>query len=423
MGRTAPLIALVALLLLILAACAEDTAEEPAEDPATDEEETAEEPEEEPEPAGTGLSAVAPIYPLAWLTEQIAPGADVHLLTDQGEEAHDIELTPRGRERIERDDVVVYMGQLAYQPQVETAVEEATGIVVGFDEVVGTDVLREWDHTHDHSHDDHDDHGHDDHDDHSHDDHDDHGHDDHDDHDDHGHDDHDDHGHDDHDDHGHDDHDDHGHDDHDDHGHDGHDDHGHDGHDDHDDHGHDDHDDHGHGTYDPHAWFDPAAMGLMAEAVAAAFTELDPDHAELYDANADALVEEFMEVDALMVEQLGGTCTHEVAIVSHEAFAYLIEPFGHTQEGVSGAGGHGPASPARIAELVDLVDEEGIEYVLSEPIEGRADAEAVATEAGVEVLDVFSLEVVDEDELFEEMGFMNLLREQIELFAQALDCA
>ncbi|MGM0819287.1 MAG: metal ABC transporter substrate-binding protein, partial [Actinomycetota bacterium] len=305
---------------------------------------------------GEGVSAVAPVFPLSWVAEQVAPAADVHLLTDQGEDPHDIELSPRGRERLETSDILLYMGDIDFQPQVETAAEAAQGETVSFADVVGEGTLRQWgdDEDDDHAHDDGDD--------------------------------------------------DHAHDD-----------------EEEDDHAHDDDGDGS--TYDPHAWFDPAAMAVVTEEIGEAFAATDPEDAEDYRANAATLAEEFLALDERMAETLGGSCEHDYVVVSHEAYAYLLEPFGYDQQGVSGAGGHGPASPQRIAELVDMIEEDGIEYVLTEPLEGREDAEAVAREAGdVELLEVYSFGVVDDAQLFEEEGFMSLLREQIDVTATALGC-
>jgi len=78
------------------------------------------------------------------------------------------------------------------------------------------------------------------------------------------------------------------------------------------------------------------------------------------------------------------------------------------------------ASGSELAEIVAEVREEGFTHVLAEPVEGRADAEAVARETGIEMLDVFPLDVVEEREA--EAGYPALLREQAAAFATALGC-
>lgn len=286
--------------------------------------------------SGEGLTVVASVYPLAWVAEQLAPGAEVVLLTEAGDEPHDIDLTPRSREAIETADLVLYMGDIGYQPQVEDAVGDRGGETVSFAEAVGEGAVRERAAGGDD--DDHDD-----------------------------------------------------------------------------DHGHEDE------AVDPHAWFDAELMAEVTEAAGAALASADASGADGYQEAAEALAADFRDLAAEISDLLGDDCAHDRVVVSHEAYAYLLRPHGLRQEGISGSGGHGPASPQRIAELVRLVRDEGMDHVLAEPVEGREDAQAVAAEADAEVLDIRSLEVID-DEALAGQGFLELLGEQARTTARALGC-
>ena len=71
------------------------------------------------------------MYPLAFAAEQIAgPGWEVIDLTPPGVEAHDLELSLEQRSKLQEAAVVLYPGDLGFQPQVEQAVEEAEGEVI-----------------------------------------------------------------------------------------------------------------------------------------------------------------------------------------------------------------------------------------------------------------------------------------------------
>jgi zinc transport system substrate-binding protein len=86
--------------------------------------------------AGGERTVVASFYPLAFAAERIAgPGWEVIDLTPPGTEAHDVELTIEDRAAIEDADVVLYLGDIGFQPQVEAAVREADGQVVAVAEV------------------------------------------------------------------------------------------------------------------------------------------------------------------------------------------------------------------------------------------------------------------------------------------------
>src|SRR3954449_7390975 len=81
--------------------------------------------------AANGKTAVvAAFYPLAFAAEQVAgTSADIEDLTPSGAEPHDIELAPQAVARIERADVVLYLGH-GFQPAVSDAVRNASGRAV-----------------------------------------------------------------------------------------------------------------------------------------------------------------------------------------------------------------------------------------------------------------------------------------------------
>jgi zinc transport system substrate-binding protein len=246
-------------------------------------------------------------------------------------------LSPGQRGAVETASVVLFVGDIDYQPQVEQAVESASGEVVSLVEVAGPDRLLEAGE-----------------------------------------------------------------------------------HDDHADEEGDDHSDE-EGAIDAHLWFDPEIMGDVAVRTGDAFAAADPDNADAYRENAEAVRAELAELGDDLEEMLGGDCRHDEAIVSHEAYGYLLEPFGYAQHGVTGINPEAGASSAELGELVDEIEEEGFEYVLTEPVEGREGAETVAREAGIELLEVSPLDAVGDDET--EQGFPALVREQAEQFRAALSCS
>ena len=84
--------------------------------------------------AGSGrdkLEVVGSFYPLAWAAEQVG-GPRVHVLdlTPPGVEAHDTNLSARQVAEVDNADVVLILGYLGFQPQVEQAARQASGGVI-----------------------------------------------------------------------------------------------------------------------------------------------------------------------------------------------------------------------------------------------------------------------------------------------------
>jgi zinc transport system substrate-binding protein len=80
---------------------------------------------------GNSISVIGSFYPLAWAA-QATGGFNVSVidLTPPGVEAHDTNLNAKQVGQIETADVVLILGYLGFQPQVETAARNAEGEVV-----------------------------------------------------------------------------------------------------------------------------------------------------------------------------------------------------------------------------------------------------------------------------------------------------
>ncbi len=265
-----------------------------------------------------GPVVVGTVYALTAIAAEVAPEARVELLAAHGQDPHDLELSPGDRSLLTTADVVLYPGDLDFQPQVEAAVAEATGEVVAVADVVAADRLLTLDG----------------------------------------------------------------------------------------------------GAIDPHLWFDAKAMAQTAEAIGAALARVQPEAAEEHRSSAAAVSAE-LEALSEELDQLLSDCERDTAIVSHEAYAYLVEPRGLAQEGIAGGAGHSGVSPQRLSELTERIRDEGIPAVLAEPVEGREDAESLAREAGVDLLDIDPLESSAPGG---GGAFADLLRAQAEAFAIALGC-
>lgn len=163
-------------------------------------------------------------------------------------------------------------------------------------------------------------------------------------------------------------HDDHGHEEHDSHDED-HDAHDHsDSHDDHDDHAHEakeQHDHADHGEIDAHSWLDPRNAARWAGIIAAELTELDPDNAALYAANAKAFTARIAALETALADRL--TPLHGRGfIVFHDAFHYFEARFGVEAVGaIAGTDADKPGA-ARLRAVRHVIEETGAVCLFTE---------------------------------------------------------
>ena len=244
------------------------------------------------EAAADRKTVVASIYPLAWVAERIAgPDWEVIDLTPPGVEAHDVELSLEARAGLESADLVLYLGDIGFQPQVEAAVDEANGRVVAMaDELLHPPQAGPPE------------------------------------------------------------------------------------------------------SSDPHLWLSPGAMRTFSSLIANELTELDPQG--IYQQRAERVKEELAALEGRFAATLDvSACRYRTAIVSHEAFDYLIGQYGFEQFGLAGLQPEGEPTAARLGRAGDLLDQGRAGAVFYEPEEeSRRIAESLAADHGAGAYPLSTLE-------------------------------
>ena len=147
------------------------------------------------------------------------------------------------------------------------------------------------------------------------------------------------------------------------------------------DHGHD------HGGVDPHFWLDPI---LVAEGALALGERLTPfDGSEEWRAQAQAYADQMTALDAEIREILSVVPpSQRKLITNHDAFGYFAQRYGFEVLAtvIPSTSSRAEPSSAHLAELVELIVEQGVPAIFVENEAAEGVAEAVAAEAGAEVL-------------------------------------
>ncbi|WP_116952102.1 metal ABC transporter substrate-binding protein [Jiangella endophytica] len=191
----------------------------------------------------------------------------------------------------------------------------------------------------------------------------------------------------------------------------------------HDEHGEEeDHEGHDHGDLagDPHIWLDPTNLEPIAAAVADRLAEADPDNADAYHANADALTAELRELDQEFETGLA-QCPQRVFVVAHEAFGYLAHRYDLEQVGISGIDPEAEPSPERLAEVHDVVREEGVTTIFYERLVSPDVAETLAGDLGVQAAVLDPIEGLTDDTA--DQDYFSLMRADLEALRTANGCS
>ena len=167
---------------------------------------------------------------------------------------------------------------------------------------------------------------------------------------------------------------------------------------------------------DPHVWLDPVLMGKVVDATAAALAEADPDGADVYEGNAEALHD---DLDALheRYEETLARCERRLLVTAHDAFGRLAERYGLDHEGIAGVAPESEPDPRRLAELADLVEDEGVTTVFTEELVSPRVAESLAREAGVTTVVLDPIESLDDG-----ATYLSAMEGNLTALAEGLGC-
>lgn len=121
------------------------------------------------------------------------------------------------------------------------------------------------------------------------------------------------------------------------------------------------------GRFDPHIWMVPDLWASVVESVRQRLSDLRPDSAPDFAANAARHSEELARLQAYADESLSQISeASRVLISAHDAFGYFGQAFGFDVMGIQGLSTQSEAGLNRIAELVDVIVTRDIKAVFVE---------------------------------------------------------
>jgi zinc/manganese transport system substrate-binding protein len=146
-------------------------------------------------------------------------------------------------------------------------------------------------------------------------------------------------------------------------------------------------DEHAHGEFDPHVWHSVANVIQMTKVIREALVQADPAHAAVYQANAEAYLQQLQELDTWVYAEVKKLPENQRRLVtSHDTFGYFAERYGFeiigTALGAVSTEGADP-SAAEVAALVDDIRSAGVSALFAENVHNPALMQQIADEAGV----------------------------------------
>jgi zinc/manganese transport system substrate-binding protein len=142
-----------------------------------------------------------------------------------------------------------------------------------------------------------------------------------------------------------------------------------------------------HAAGNPHYLTDPANARIVAQNVANAFCQLDPQAADAYRANLKKFTD---RLDTKMAEweKLLEPFSGQQVVAYHDSWPYFSRRFGlkidlflEPKPGI-------PPTPVHLAEIISRMKADHIRVIMVEPYQNRKTAETVGADTGATVVDV-----------------------------------
>lgn len=177
---------------------------------------------------------------------------------------------------------------------------------------------------------------------------------------------------------------------------------------------HDHHEGHDHGTVDPHWWHDAGNARRAVKVIAKAFSEAEPDHAEVFKANAREADGKLRDLDEWVKSQVATIPENQrVLITAHAAMAYFCKAYGFEAGWLQGLSRDGEISSRELADTIRALKETGVRGVFPEAKANPKVLEQLAEGTGAKIGKPLQLDGMAET-------YEKLMRENVERIVEGL---
>lgn len=131
-------------------------------------------------------------------------------------------------------------------------------------------------------------------------------------------------------------------------------------------------------VYDPHIWFDMSIWKDVVQIVADELSNLDPDHEEQFQANADQYLQQLSETELYLEEKITEIPEESrVLVTAHDAFHYFGVRYGFEVVGLQGLSTESDYSVSDLNKIIDLIIDRNIKGVFIESSVSERSIQAV----------------------------------------------
>ncbi|MFN7253440.1 MAG: metal ABC transporter substrate-binding protein [Anaerobacillus sp.] len=171
---------------------------------------------------------------------------------------------------------------------------------------------------------------------------------------------------------------------------------------------------------DPHAWLSPKNVIIYVENLVTDLVARDPEGEEIYRQNAEAYIQELIELDTWIKEQVAQIPEEQrVIIVSENAFKYFGKDYDFHTDGIWEINSLEEGTPQQFARLAEIIKERNVPAVFIETTVDTRYMETVSKEAGVSIAGEVYTDAVGKEGSGAET-FIKMIMHNVNVFVEGL---
>ena len=150
-------------------------------------------------------------------------------------------------------------------------------------------------------------------------------------------------------------------------------------------------------------------------------SDLDPDNADYFAANAEAYIQDLQNLDQAFREVVAEGNRTAIVFGDRNPFRYLAAHYGLTYHAAfDGCSTETQADPQTIARLIETVQDEGIPVIFYIEFSNRLIADVLTEATGAAQLELHSAHNLTHEEFNTGVTYLEIMRRNVEQLRQAL---
>ncbi len=172
-------------------------------------------------------------------------------------------------------------------------------------------------------------------------------------------------------------------------------------------------------SYDPHTWLSLSNAIIIARDIRDALIQLDSESEKYFQENYELLEAELIELDERFKKELANLERTDFYI-SHAAFSYIADSYNLKQHSISGFTPEDEPSLGELQQISASLTGQSIKYILVDPTESTKIADVLATELGLDTIEIYTIGSLNPKQKAEGLNYYKLMELNLLALTKAL---